>query len=336
MNKDIQESVNSLTLRNAALQEELDALKRQVSASLSPSPSSSSSKHGEGHLNGDTSAIASSSMPISHGKSWDHAEVEFTDDEEKGLQLTHRISMRKELANIFNKYELLQSQHLALSKKFSLSADRLKRFKGTYNDLRRHCYLIEEDKKALLEHTKWQDGQIGVLQRDIQELHTCNINSQIVIEDLKKENTILQISATERTLVANADLQAKYEALEKRKDVQNRQRDEACGVILELRSKLKQLEKKYDRVRRENTELKDISTRQFIDIQREQMAIQNQLRDSEQQHFKQKSTSTENETHRRNDGAVLNDDIGGTYVNNSFISKLRGSDESERFKFEKS
>ena len=69
------------------------------------------------------------------------------------------------------KYENLQIHHQSLKKKHDTTVDRLGKFKGTYNDLRRHCYLIEEDKKSLYEHSKWQEGHIDLLQRHARIAH---------------------------------------------------------------------------------------------------------------------------------------------------------------------
>ena len=294
MNKDLQVSVDALALRNVALQEEIDTLKRQMPASTSSSsPSLHMGEHAVASTIGEGAVAASTILEGDTRK-----KGKGSDDEEDCVEISSRISMRKELANLIDKYELLQSHHHGLSKKYSASCDRFKKFKSTYNDLRRHCYLIEEDKKALLEHAKWQEGQISSLQRDMQELHKSNIKSQILIDDLKKENNILQINAAERKLVADADLQAKYEALQKKMDVRSRQCDEACGVILELRSKLKRMEKKYDKIREENIILNEFSKKRFCnmqEMQREQATVLNQLNVEQQNHVQSMSFGEKND-----------------------------------------
>ena len=54
---------------------------------------------------------------------------------------------------------------------------------------------------------KWQEEHLLLLQKDVAELNTCNSNSAVLIDNLKKENTILQISMAERSLVADCSLQ---------------------------------------------------------------------------------------------------------------------------------
>ena len=50
-----------------------------------------------------------------------------------------------------------------------------------------------------------------LLQKDVTELNTCNGNSAVLIENLKKENTILHISVAEKSLVGDYSLQVRLE-----------------------------------------------------------------------------------------------------------------------------
>ena len=287
----LQEGIDALALRNMQLQHELNTLKKSQNASSSSSSSSSTSSNRRTSVSGVASLSATTFLETT-GACEEEVARSFVCGEENegdGIDLTSRISMRKELAGMIRKYENLQIHHQSLKKKHDTTVDRLGKFKGTYNDLRRHCYLIEEDKKSLYEHSKWQEGHIDLLQRDMQELHTCNIKNQILIEQLQKENTILQVTVAEKTMIGDVSLQAKYEALQQKMNVLKRQKDEAYGVVLELRSNLKQLEKNYDKLKEENIGLKEVSARNLVEIQREQTAIQHELK-SRLQHQEQPST----------------------------------------------
>ena len=96
-----------------------------------------------------------------------------------------------------------------------------------------------------------------LLQKDLQELHVCNVNSNTLIEKLQKENTILQISIAEKLIVSEHNLQAKVDATEEKLHMSNLHKDEALGIIAILRKNLKNLEKALTNSKQHNVELRE-------------------------------------------------------------------------------
>jgi regulator of replication initiation timing len=172
------------------------------------------------------------------------------------LDLNQRISTREQLDLLISKYEIAVNVNIECKRHIHDLSKKVKSLQKAYSEIRSHCHLVEEDKRALLEHAKWQEEHIILLQKDIKELTLCNSNANSVISQLKKEGTVMQVALAEKSMIADATLQAEVKSLKLKLENEIQQRAKAFGIITELRKGLKRSDKSNLKWQVENDHLR--------------------------------------------------------------------------------
>lgn len=168
------------------------------------------------------------------------SQTDLSDDQ---MDITRRISTREQLDLLISKYEIAVNVNIECKRHIHDLTKRTKSLQKAYSEIRSHCHLIEEDKRALLDHAKWQEDHIILLQKDIKELTLCNSNANSVIAQLKKEANVMHVTMAEKSIIADAALQAEIKTLKAKLENEVHQRAKTFGIITELRKSLKRSDK---------------------------------------------------------------------------------------------
>ena len=171
----LKEVIRGLMERNSSLSAELEELRRTalaaktVSASTDPDPAIVIESAPALASLPETTTVPDHRplIPVGHSRTSEenknHAsskrEFRLSDDgseDELDLRISTQMSLREQLARMILKYESLQQDHHKMKKTHESTASRMRNLKTSYDQLRQHCYLLEEDKKALFDHAKVQ------------------------------------------------------------------------------------------------------------------------------------------------------------------------------------